>query len=350
MEIFTQYLPQAERISLQLCQEYAQFGYRRYRCRRPEEYALYQENRNFLGQRQLLSFVDVDGCLRALKPDITLGIARRTQATCAQPERVYYTETVYRFSQSAGRMEEQRQLGLEYLGAVDDYATLEVLALAARSLQAVDESGIFTVSHTGVVSGLLAQAGELLEPVRDAILSAIRAKSPHDVTAQAQAAGLSPAMCGALALCAGLQGNPQEVLERARQERFPREAVAALEELCVLCERLRRAVPGCTPMVDLSMLNDLGYYSGVIFQGYISKAPSPVLAGGRYDPLLRRLHREIGAVGFALFLDLLPEKGALPAPQRLEYRPGDDPVALFCECVRRTQEGACVCVVEEEER
>ena len=75
----------------------------------------------------------------------------------------------------------------------------------------------------------------------------------------------------------------------------------ALEELRQLCallepERLR---------LDFSIVNDMSYYNGIIFRGYLPKLPSGVLAGGRYDNLLRQLGREGGAVGFAVYMDLL---------------------------------------------
>jgi len=57
--------------------------------------------------------------------------------------------------------------------------------------------------------------------------------------------------------------------------------------------------------LDFSIVNDLSYYSGIIFQGYIEGIPVKVLAGGRYDELLWKFGKHSGAVGFAVNLDLL---------------------------------------------
>ena len=54
--------------------------------------------------------------------------------------------------------------------------------------------------------------------------------------------------------------------------------------------------------LDLSIVNDVDYYNGIIFQGYVSRVPKPILSGGRYDGLLSRIGREQGAMGFALNL------------------------------------------------
>ena len=82
------------------------------------------------------------------------------------------------------------------------------------------------------------------------------------------------------------------------------------------------------------------YYNGVIFRGYLPGLASGVLAGGRYDNLLRRMGKAGGAVGFAVYLDQLDrleDGGGYDADVLLLYRPGDDPaaVAAFAERLRR---------------
>jgi len=51
--------------------------------------------------------------------------------------------------------------------------------------------------------------------------------------------------------------------------------------------------------------NDLTYYDDLTFQGYIEGIPVKVLSGGRYDELLRKFGKKGGAIGFAVYLDLL---------------------------------------------
>ena len=52
-------------------------------------------------------------------------------------------------------------------------------------------------------------------------------------------------------------------------------------------------------------MNDINYYDGIIFKGYINGIPDSVLSGGRYDRLLERLGKKSGAIGFAVYLDRL---------------------------------------------
>jgi len=59
--------------------------------------------------------------------------------------------------------------------------------------------------------------------------------------------------------------------------------------------------------IDFSVANDISYYSGIIFQGYIEGIPARVLSGGRYDELMRKFSKHTGAIGFAVYLDILTQ-------------------------------------------
>ena len=57
--------------------------------------------------------------------------------------------------------------------------------------------------------------------------------------------------------------------------------------------------------VDFSLTNDMSYYSGVAFRGYIQGIPTGVLSGGQYDKIMRKMGKSASAVGFAVYLDSL---------------------------------------------
>ena len=78
---------------------------------------------------------------------------------------------------------------------------------------------------------------------------------------------------------------------------------AALEALD-LCGHVR---------LDFSILNDLDYYNGLVFQGYVEGAPRVALSGGRYDKLMRKFGKAGDGLGFALYLDQLQRVLARPA-------------------------------------
>ena len=57
--------------------------------------------------------------------------------------------------------------------------------------------------------------------------------------------------------------------------------------------------------LDFSIANDMNYYSGIVFRGFIEGIPSGILSGGQYDKLMLKMGKKCGAVGFAVYLDLL---------------------------------------------
>jgi ATP phosphoribosyltransferase regulatory subunit len=59
------------------------------------------------------------------------------------------------------------------------------------------------------------------------------------------------------------------------------------------------------PMIDMGVVRDWAYYSGVVIEAYAAGAMAPVAVGGRYDGLGARFGRDRAAVGVAVALDLL---------------------------------------------
>ena len=83
-----------EKACLQLRGLYEQYGYKKYKMGKFEEYSLYAENKDFLGSDKVITFTDPDGRLLALKPDVTLSIIKNTNATSESNEKLYYLENV----------------------------------------------------------------------------------------------------------------------------------------------------------------------------------------------------------------------------------------------------------------
>jgi ATP phosphoribosyltransferase regulatory subunit len=61
--------------------------------------------------------------------------------------------------------------------------------------------------------------------------------------------------------------------------------------------------------IDYSLISDLEYYTGFVFQGYYSRLPYPICMGGAYDHLFQKFSNvEKKACGFAINLDLIEEE------------------------------------------
>src|SRR5699024_10001055 len=60
-------------------------------------------------------------------------------------------------------------------------------------------------------------------------------------------------------------------------------------------------------VMDFGLINDMGYYSHTIFQGYVDNVGQPIVMGGRYNELGRRFGSNLPAVGFAYYIDTIIE-------------------------------------------
>ena len=304
MELDLNVLRPQERASLQLRLLYEQEGFRKYHMGRFEEYGLYQENRRFLSSEQVITFTDLDGRLLALKPDVTLSIAKNAQVGPGGCGRYYYQENVYRPSQESHTFREISQMGLECIGAVDDAAAAQVVSLALRSLALTGRDFVLEISHMGFVTGLFDAVGAQ-EAVRPRLLTCIRDKNVHELRKAAEAAGLSRQGTDALCRLGTLAGSWQEVLAAAEVLALNAAMGAALEELRGLCRALEDQGQTDHWKLDFSLVNDMEYYNGLVLQGYLAGAPRAVLRGGQYDPLAEQFRPGARAIGFALYLDAL---------------------------------------------
>ena len=92
----------------------------------------------------------------------------------------------------------------------------------------------------------------------------------------------------------------------------------------------------------------MSYYNGIVFRGFLAGISEGVLSGGRYDKLLRRMGKEGGAVGFALYLDLLEELSSNRSDfdvDALVLYSDSTPIEELTEVVDRlTAAGECVSV------
>lgn len=306
---------------------YESLGYTRFSMRRFEEYALYLENKSFLKSDSVLTFTNPDGKLMALKPDVTLSIVKHARRERLGLEKVYYKESVYRLSATAREFVEIDQMGVEALGALDRYAVLEVLRLAIESLRAVGGEYVLDVNHMGFASGLMEAAG-LAPEQKERLFGLIRQKNAHELQTAIAQEKVAPFYAERIAQLAGLCGAFPQTLARAEKLAVSEEMQQALTELRTQYDLLTAIGLADCLQLDFSMLNDLNYYNGLVFQGYVQGAPRVVLSGGRYDHLMRRFGKDGDAIGFALYLDeltrVLADHSQWDADVLALYRAGDD--------------------------
>ncbi len=295
-------LKQEERISLALRQLYARYGYLPYKMSKFEAYDLYVENKEFLVGDGIVTFTDTDGKLLALKPDVTLSIIKKDTDEKGK-RKVYYNENVYRISAKTGQFKEIMQVGLECLGDIDAYDVYETVCLAAESLHSISPSFALNLSHLGLLFAVLKEMGE--ERFVKAVFKALAEKNGHEAEKLCQSEGLDERETKKILTLVGAYGDMERVLEKVAPLCESKEAKQAFAELKSLCALLQKSKYAKNVRLDFSVGGNMRYYNGVVFNGFIDGVAESVLSGGRYDKLLSRMGRKSGAIGFAVYLDLL---------------------------------------------
>ena len=284
---------------------YEQYGFVHYKMNKFEEYDLYVTNKDFLAGGSIITFTDTNGKLLALKPDVTLSIVKNFQDTVGTVQKVYYNENIYRTSKSTNTYKEIMQMGLECLGDLDIYHISEVLILAAKSLAALSDSCILDLSHMGIIQGFL-QELKLSPKNEEKFLSLLREKNAHGITSLSDSLHLDPQLREIALTLATTYGSMTSVLKTLETICLNDTMKEALEELNIICDILTSQ--GFTNVhLDFSIVNDMNYYNGVLFRGYIDGIPTGVLSGGQYDELMDKMGKTSGAIGFAIYMDLIDD-------------------------------------------
>ena len=275
---------------------YQQFGYVPYKMSRFEEYDLYVRNKDFLVSDQIITFSDNRGKLLALKPDVTLSIVKNAPEEPGIVQKVYYNENVYR------DYREIMQTGLECVGDLGSYEMAEVVLLAVKSLEALGGKFVLDISHMGLLAAVLDSCGFDAYQKKRA-MECLRRKNTHELK---RLCGESSNIWTKLEAIASCHGGSWE-LERIKAILTTREEQCAMDELCSLWTMLEASGYEKNVRLDFSVGNDMRYYSGVVFRGYLEGIPSSVLSGGQYDKLPRKMGRKAKAIGFAVYLNLLQD-------------------------------------------
>lgn len=287
-----------ESIISQLSALYRQYGYRRYKPSCFEEYTLYQENKDFLIGKNVITFSDLNGKLMAMRPDVTLSLVRHSDISDRLTEKFFYNEKVYRQFAGGRNYKEISQTGAEVVGAIDGAVVGELTILICKTLEAISDNYIIDISHMGFTEGLLNE----FPAHRNRLCEFLRTKNLHDFYALASREMYPEKLKNAFEMTVNACGSPQRALKSAKSAILNSTMRDAMDELYALFELLNEFGYAEKININFSATANADYYNGVIFNGYVKNIPHCVLTGGRYDKLIDKFGKCGGAIGFALYL------------------------------------------------
>jgi ATP phosphoribosyltransferase regulatory subunit len=247
---------------------------------------------SILGGDRLMRFLDRDGALIALRPDITTAIARlvaQRYADASGALRLCYFAPVFREEPAMlGTEREYVQAGAELVGPSGALADAEALALLGESLaRAGLHDQTVEVGHVGLVRALF---DGLRDDARALVLDALRRGDHVGAFAHARAAGMAEA---------GIERARSALAARGFRELDALDLPRG-DELREVITLARHMYGGDWAVPNLSVIPALPYYTGIVFEALRPELGFPLATGGRYDLLLAAFGADRPAIGFAI--------------------------------------------------
>lgn len=262
-----------------------------------------------LDQENMLKIIDRSGRICVARPDNTTPIARIAATRlddAALPVRLYYSQKVFRSVVGGhGHKGEFLQVGAELIGADGLEADKDILSAAFGALTGTGADNFrIELGHAEIYKALIEELGvddQTAESVRRLIenksFAALGdALAPYGDRPAAKALRAMPQLFGGM-----------EVLDEVEALTGNVRVLGAVSYLRRLYKALDEAGYGSRIMIDLGLVHEMDYYTGVMFRGYIGGAGAAILSGGRYNALCAKFGKDMPAGGFGIDVESVAE-------------------------------------------
>ena len=302
MKNYIKNMSKKDLVLLNIRKMYDSYGYKKISLPSFEEYDLYNENKDFI-DRNVLTVMSPNGKLLALRPDITLSVAKKvSKDQSLKYSKIYYQENTYNLTKYVG-YEEDEQLGIELIGKESTFLDFEIINLAVKSLDIINKKSMIVLSHAGFISSVFDNF-DLEYEIKEEILDCINRKNSHDIQKILKSnEHISENVKKLIYKIPKLSGNLENIEKELLKYEINGNTKKILSELKQLNSLLMKFYKKSKIIFDFSVVKNLNYYNGIILQGYIEGFPNVILTGGRYDKLFEKFGVDTGAVGFAILTD-----------------------------------------------
>lgn len=241
-------------------------------------------------QKEMYTFEDKGGRSITLRPEGTAGIVRsfieNGLSSKTLPYKVYYTMPMFRYENvQKGRYREFNQIGSELIGSASYLADVEMISIADNFLKELQLKDVYlTINSIGCPT------------CRAKYQEALKAFIGNNIDSYCSTCKTR------------FDKNPMRILDckEKKCKELNQGAPVILDYLCEECkthfENVKQGLEqlGIDYTMDSSIVRGLDYYTKTVFE-FISKTDGyTVLAGGRYDGLVKELGgQDTPAVGFA---------------------------------------------------
>ncbi|MBR3118460.1 MULTISPECIES: ATP phosphoribosyltransferase regulatory subunit [Oceanobacillus] len=311
------------------------YGYKQVRTKAFENYEMYSNITGTVKKDDMIKVIDTTGKILVLRPDVTIPITRMmaavNQANNTFWQRLFYVMDVFRQSQEMPNQKESTQAGVEFFGENTPEEDAEIIMLAIHTLKDLGFKNFkIEIGHAGFFKELIQQA-ELSEQDLGQLQALIQSKNIADMELFLEGMAIEEELKKAIQSIPLLYGDPLQVIQQAEKIIRSAHMQHVLQNLIDVFALIKDYGVEDYVAINLGLINNMNYYTGIIFQGFVDRIGQPVLMGGRYDHLGKQLDSVMPAIGFAFEVDLLIQA-------ILEQRLAKAPKALVDTVIYYTKE------------
>lgn len=285
------------------------YGFRDIETPTFEYFDIFSKERGTVHSKEMFKFFDRGNNTLVLRPDVTPSIARcvaKYQKDEEMQIRLCYTgNTFVNTTPYKGKLQEVTQVGAELYNDDTSDADAEMIALMVECLL---KSGLeefqLEVGHADVFRGLVEEAGFSVQETEE-LRTLIVSKNFFGVEELLDKLTVSDSLKEVFAKLPELLGDLPTCIAFVKERTESKRVLQALDRLLKVEEILKNYGFDDYVTVDLSMLSQYSYYTGVIFRAYTYGNGEAIATGGRYDGLVGQFGKEAPAIGLAIVIDQL---------------------------------------------
>lgn len=250
---------------------------------------------------------DYDGALLVMRPDMTMPIARlaTTKIPDASHAKFCYSAKSFRFDKgSSSALREFTQVGVEIFAPSNAYVDADCIVMAIEGLKSAGLNEFqIEIGHVGYFKGLIS-ALNLTKDDEKSVIELVNSKDKFGLELFIKKRNDNNKYWDKIANLP-LEFGGADMLKRIAGNIDISESAEAIDNLLKINDYIVNLGYGDYVSYDLSLVNGVQYYSGVVFKGITKYFGKSFLAGGRYDGLCKAFDKDLPATGFAIGVNYL---------------------------------------------
>ncbi|MCW6168345.1 MAG: histidine--tRNA ligase [Thermoplasmatales archaeon] len=257
--------------------------------------------------KQTFSFKDKGGREVTLIPEATPSTVRllTSRKEISKPVRWYSMPKLWRYEEpQSGRLREHVQFNADIFGSDSIYADAEIIGLAANILDdlGLNEEYEIRLNDRNLMNNILSSLGISNAPATLSIIDHYGKVENDTLLSELSDQGIDDEQAESVIKLLEKNLNPPDLMDFLSSLIFMDdktvENVNRLEDTYALIKKYTST----RIVVSLSTVRGLGYYTGIVFEGFDKKGElRAIFGGGRYDNLSNLLSEQsIPAVGFGM--------------------------------------------------